>query len=744
MFNILIANEIHKTEVNIRSYAHQVLTAINEQSKYDEVSNIVVEILAAAVSTQLPLLSTVRKISSKVHNILSLDTPKDHSLLSFGIVAVDWGAKAELIDIDKYAVLDDTKTIPTDQWFVVAISQEFYTYAKELRPEKLMYPATQGPTEWYKFYVTDGPHQVPLVKSADRYGLSGLFNRVKMPKVYKAINRLNKQGFSINEYILGLTEELTEQPFGFIPPVISKEQRSIALRSLNDVKRKARYIEEIRFKEMNKWLLEEAEVDDELLAEKISKKRASEYSQDYLDETAEPHQDIISDWSKRMDFEKIRNLAHAWSGSTIHFLFNFCTRGRIYAVQNYLTPLGSDLAKAMLTFDTPIQVSGYDLCIHIANCFGEGKIPFDARVKWVNDNSLDLIAIGLDPVGNYDTILRLGLHKQKKTKWQAIAACREYAMYAEWVNNHGTEDGFLSNLIIGLDATASGTQILTILGRDDKVAPFVNVSASTTGRVGDFYTFLSNYLKPKLEEHRDEYPGLNDILNEWSDYARDLAKRNSMTFSYSGTKWGFGQQQWEDRKDYGPLGAALTRKECRIIGNNMYDVCKENIRGGAEIMDWLREGINYHRDGAVISWTLPDGFTAFQVCDASKTARIEGTIGTRKVSMRYAIFQDKPKISEHKNGISPNYVHSYDAYLLRTIVREMPEEAPISTVHDQFSTTSYYIQELQETAKLAYKSVADRSEAERMANEAFGVMRELPKVGDWTIDNIDEAEFIIC
>ena len=176
----------------------------------------------------------------------------------------------------------------------------------------------------------------------------------------------------------------------------------------------------------------------------------------------------------------------------------------------------------------------------------------------------------------------------------------------------------------------------------------------------------------------------------------------------------------------------------------MYDVCVENIRGGAEVMQWLREGINLHANGAIIHWTLPDGFRAFQICDRSKAKDIVDTIGTRKVSLKYYSFQDIPDKREHKNGISPNWVHSFDAYLLRLIVLHMPEEAPMSTVHDQFSTSSYFIEDLQRVAREAYKTVADRVVAEKTCEEAFGIYRELPKVGHWETTDLDNSEFFIC
>ena len=72
----------------------------------------------------------------------------------------------------------------------------------------------------------------------------------------------------------------------------------------------------------------------------------------------------------------------------------------------------------------------------------------------------------------------------------------------------------------------------------------------------------------------------------------------------------------------------------------MYGVCEDSIKGGAAIMKFLKDGVSHHKGGAVISWTMPDGFKAFQIADKSKYSSIEGVIGTRKVSVKYYTFQD--------------------------------------------------------------------------------------------------------
>ena len=157
----------------------------------------------------------------------------------------------------------------------------------------------------------------------------------------------------------------------------------------------------------------------------------------------------------------------------------------------------------------------------------------------------------------------------------------------------------------------------------------------------------------------------------------------------------------------------------------------------------MREGADKY-ETSLLSWTLPDGFPAFQFYDNSSVKFSKGKCGNKYVRLIYYVLTDKADKKRHKNGIAPNWVHSYDSYLLRLMVNAMPYEAPISTVHDQFSTTSYYIEELQEAAKHAYKTIADHKTAEDICNKAFGYERELPKVGNWTIEEIDKAEFIIC
>ena len=100
-----------------------------------------------------------------------------------------------------------------------------------------------------------------------------------------------------------------------------------------------------------------------------------------------------------------------------------------------------------------------------------------------------------------------------------------------------------------------------------------------------------------------------------------------MTKSYAATRNGMGDQQWEDRKTYGKTETDnLTVKECRELGNTVYDVCEQKLLRASQLMDCMRNAVSFTSQSTV-SWKLPNGFTAFQVKDKSKKEQLDVKIG---------------------------------------------------------------------------------------------------------------------
>ena len=69
-----------------------------------------------------------------------------------------------------------------------------------------------------------------------------------------------------------------------------------------------------------------------------------------------------------------------------------------------------------------------------------------------------------------------GVANEKKSKFQFIAAAIEWVRLEQWVADGNDQDEFLCEVPVAYDATNSGLQILSAIGRDSYVAPYVNIS----------------------------------------------------------------------------------------------------------------------------------------------------------------------------------------------------------------------------------------------------------------------------
>jgi DNA-directed RNA polymerase len=94
--------------------------------------------------------------------------------------------------------------------------------------------------------------------------------------------------------------------------------------------------------------------------------------------------------SLRCDFLLKLGVAETYCNEErFYFPHNLDFRGRAYPIPPHLNHIGADLARGLLLFaeGKPIGAEGLDwLKIHLSNCVGFDKAPFDARVKFVESN----------------------------------------------------------------------------------------------------------------------------------------------------------------------------------------------------------------------------------------------------------------------------------------------------------------------------------------------------------------------
>ena len=192
------------------------------------------------------------------------------------------------------------------------------------------------------------------------------------------------------------------------------------------------------------------------------------------------------------------------------------------------------------------------------------------------------------------------------------------------------------------------------------------------------------------------------------------------------------------------FGTLLTRPECIELGAIVYDTCSEYLVKAHELMETMKVAIGYNTK-SVVTWKLPDGFTAFQVKDKSTESQVRVTIGTNKPQLIYYKFNDIPNTVRHKLAIAPDIVHSVDSWLLRLVVNKLPNDANLAFVHDQFGSDSCYGEDIQIAAKESYYEVSSRTVMENILLQVSGgVEIDLPEPGKWNQEEIWAADYIVC
>ena len=687
-----------------RCFTRKLVFAAIQEELLEDILEKLFSVLVSSDVAEVPATAMARRLTTRMANGLGVDLVGTKGIIKTGIEILDWFAKVGVVKAIKREQIEEkgNKLVKKESWFIeILVETEGTERDIYCDPRKPFRPWTT-PTRFENGIL------VPLVKRADQVNMLHHYTLEQIPLMYKAINRLGSTAWEINGDLLAYANTIdeTNSPLGALA---TPESLSAAYRALGN--------------------------------EKASKSRRKAAAK------------TIGLHEKRSVFNTIHDLAIEYLGHELHFTHNFCGRGRQYALAPHLSPQGADIAKALLVLKDKVPLVETDFWIHLANCAGEDKLTFDDRVKWVDDNIETLRAIGVDPVGNYDLIECLGVHREKKTYYQFIACCQDLAKYLAY-------DGvFLTGIMLGLDSTSSGNQILAMIAKDDEVAEYVNISATPDGKPGDLYRYVGKFVQQglkaltldsiplKLQQYAN-LDAISDLANlpEGHKGFRKITKRICMVLPYSGTRYGSGEITKTDQMDHGISEMeALNFADCSVVGGLIYDKCVESAKKSMGILAYLRDGVDFAEQGPMLSWVIPQtNFRAFQVKEKTYEETITGVIGGESLGLKVHIPTGEPNKAGHKNSIAPGIVHSLDAAMLTMIVNGIPEELPVAAIHDQFCVPMGHMTELVNSARDAYASVACRDNFETLCESAFNVKRPLPPAGRWDVSELATTDYFIC
>ena len=353
----------------------------------------------------------------------------------------------------------------------------------------------------------------------------------------------------------------------------------------------------------------------------------------------------------------------------LYFPYQLDSRGRIYPIPALFHPQADDLGRALLTFrnSKPLGKRGtYWLAVHLANTFGNDKVPFDDRLKWVTKYENEILDSAMDPLNPR----RLWLDAKKP--WSFLAACIEWKSYL----TRGAE--FASSIPVSMDGSCNGLQHLSALGRDPIGAAATNLVPCSVPQ--DIYREVA--LKVKENVDHDENANIVEAAG-WQNIDRSLVKRATMTTPYGVTKTGIREQLLTEH--FGPV---VSEEEWRsahyLAGVLQHSIAKVVIKG-VEIMSWLKTVTKILANaGRPLRWTLPTGLVAVHEYFAQKERRIKTSDRT------LVIYEDEypRRISVRKqiNAIAPNFIHSLDAAHMMLTVDRLAEHglSNFAMVHDSY------------------------------------------------------------
>lgn len=544
---------------------------------------------------------------------------------------------------------------------------------RKRRVERRIYPSEKA-VEWVRKYnlVAEGqdPWYLPMIEEpkpwtspwhggyeqlgcrlvkTNRTNYLEQLEHVSMPKVYQLVNKLQSTPWRINQDVLVVAEELWDRGIGV---------GSLPVPGDDPLPPKPE------------------DIDTDEAARKAWKTKASQV-----------HSSNCRRRSHVLLAGKLLSLARLFAAQPrIYVPHQLDWRGRAYPIPSLLSPQGNDLSRGLLEFAEGKPVDSGPaldaLMIHGANCWGEDKVSYAARIAWVDQHHEQIEAVAADPLTN-------GWWMEADKPWSFLAWCFDFASHEP------------SHLPVHMDGSCNGLQHLAAMQRDDQGARAVNLTPAEKPQ--DVYGIVAERVAEKAE-YDDKYspsPDLSGIARQWLKSGildRKTVKRQVMTVPYGATYAGHLEQlrSWleEIRTKHGgriPFEDQTGREAVHYLAPKVSEAIRETIVAATEVMGWFQACARILTEAGVpIRWTTPVGFPVLQVYYKTRDIRVKTHLMGSVMKLR--LKEDTDSLDKRRQcyGISPNVIHSYDAsHLAMTLARFVELAGPevsLSAIHDSYAT----------------------------------------------------------
>jgi DNA-directed RNA polymerase len=421
----------------------------------------------------------------------------------------------------------------------------------------------------------------------------------------------------------------------------------------------------------------------------------------------------IATQSKRRSIADSISVAKRYSHNPeIFFPHNVDYRCRIYPYTTGISTQGADYQKSLLKYSQGVPIGDgcgpYWLAVHVANTYGNDKLPFEDRVQWVVDNEDFIRRVASEPL---ETV----------NEWADVdsplcflAACMEWLGYLE----EGSE--FVTTLPIAMDGTCNGLQHYAALLGDRQLAELVNVAASDTPS-RDIYTVVADNVKRRMLKYiEDEGGDSNSRYAPACDFMlsnglvnRKLCKPPTMTLVYGVTYRGI-LEQCQKYIIQEMIDNGLTKPDtcesllgiCETAAAIIYKALDEELGKAVKAMNFIKAATRaLNKKGKTLKWEVPvTEFNVINSLEKRKRKVVEIYNSGKKEVYRIWTGTNRPDNNRQVNASSPNFIHSLDAAHLIITIDKLRQAGitQVTAIHDSYAVPAPYVDTLHRCIREAF------------------------------------------